>query len=147
MDSSVLHQFERFQLGAEEDSSFHLEAADVQLSSDECNRSLVGKIFGDKVANFSGLKNTLAILWSSVKPFKTRELGVNMYQFVFDSEMDKQKVFHGKAWSFDSQFLVLQPWSANIDFSSAQFYFIPVWVQIWNIPPPMALQRNWISVP
>lgn len=130
MDPSVLQQFERFQLEAEEVYGLHLEDEDVTISSDECNRSLMGKIFGDKIANFSGLQTTMAILWSSIKPFKTRELGVNMYQFVFDSEADQQKVLHGKAWSFDSQFLVLQPWSANIDFSSPQFHVIPIWVQI-----------------
>lgn len=126
-------------MGAEEDLGFHLEQEDVQISTAECNRSLIGKLFGDIVANFTGLKNSLAALWSSVQPFTTIELGMNLFQFVFASEQDKQKVLCGKAWTFDSQFLVLKPWEANTDYKTVNFNTIPIWIQIWNIP------HQWLS--
>lgn len=110
MDATVLNQFKNFRLEAEENGGCDLEVEDVTVSSAECDRSLIGKLYGEKVANFTGLKNTLAIMWSSVRPFKTRELGVNLYQFTFESEQDRLKVLHGKAWSFESQFLVFKPW-------------------------------------
>lgn len=111
----MLDRLQKFNLQGEEDSGFHLEVGDVKTSQEECQRSLLGKIYGNKVANFTGLKNTLSVMWSFVKPFKIRELGVNFYQFTFDSQQDMIKILHGKAWTFDSQFLVLKPWCDDLE--------------------------------
>lgn len=128
MDLNILNYFQNFKLGAEKDVGFQLELEVVQASTEECQRSLIGKLYGEKVANLTGLKNTLVVMWSSANSFKTRELGMNLYQFVFATQEDKQKVLNGKAWTFDSQFLVLKPWCENTDYTKASFNRLPIWI-------------------
>lgn len=97
MDPTVLSRLEKFQLGPKETDGLQLEFENVQVTMDECHRSFIGKLIGDKMANYTYLKNRLTTLWSSIQPFKTRELGVNPYQFIFAIDQDKQMVLHGKA--------------------------------------------------
>lgn len=98
-----------------------MKPKDVQTSKEECQRSLIEKIHAAKVANFTSFRNTLSVMWSSVGSFKIRELGVNLYQFVFANQEDKQRILNGKAWAFDSQFLILKPLTKNIDFLNESF--------------------------
>lgn len=56
MDPIVIQKFQKFKLREAEESGFKLDSKDVQSSKDECIKSLIGKIFGDKVVNFTGLK-------------------------------------------------------------------------------------------
>lgn len=85
-----------------------MDNADVATSIEENRRSLLGKVYGDKRANFTGLKNMLSALWVGSGPVKVREMGINLYQFVFTTQADMLKVLPRKAWSFESQFLILK---------------------------------------
>lgn len=107
MEQSILNRLENVKLMDEEVVGIQVNSADIQTSTEECQRSLIGQIHGDKVANFSGLKNTLSLLWKSIGAFQIRELGVNLYQFVFSSPSAQLKILAGKTWTFNSQFLIL----------------------------------------
>lgn len=128
MELEILERLNRFQLGETEEGGFQLDSADVATSIEESSRSLIGKVFGDKRANFTGLKNMLGALWVGSGPVKVREMGVNLYQFVFTTHADMLKVLHGKAWSFDSQFLILKQWHEDIDFQKECFNRVQLWV-------------------
>lgn len=52
---------------------------DVKFSREECARSLIGKIFGEKITNLTGLRNALRAIWITDKSFKIYELGPNLY--------------------------------------------------------------------
>lgn len=78
-----MERLRRFQLSTEEVVGIEIEEVDVVDSKEECSRSLVGKIYGDKRVNFVGLRNTMLVIWPTKEPFKVRELGVNLFQFVF----------------------------------------------------------------
>lgn len=70
---------------------------------------------------------------------KIRELGTNLYQFVFTSQSDKDRIQKGKASTFDSQFLILKPWSEKLNFQMEVFNRIHIWIQVWNLP------NHWMS--
>lgn len=74
-----------------------------------------------KITNYTGLKNTLSLVWAGIGSVEVRELEINLYQFVFATHADKLKILNGKASTFDSQFLLLQPWDEVIDFCTASF--------------------------
>lgn len=140
MDPDILTRLQSLNLKEEEEMGFHLEHSDITVSREECQRSLIGKVYDEKIVNFTGLKNTLTTLWSSSGAFKIRELGVNMFQFVFfANRQDMMKVLNGKAWTFDAQFIVLKQWREDMDFFSEKFNKIHIWIQVWNLPP------HWIS--
>lgn len=139
MDPDLISKLQGFQLVTEEEHGFVVSHSDFRLSHEICTRSLIGKIYGNKVANFTGLKTILTSIWHPVSSFKIRELGVNVYQFIFDNQADKIQILNGIAWSFDSQFLILKPWVEGTDFLQERFHKIHLWVQIWNLP------THWLS--
>lgn len=139
MDSTVLNRFQKLKLRLEEEDGFYLSSSNIQASTEECIRSLIGKVYGEKITNFTGLKNTLSALWSFIGPLEIRELGVNQYQFVFSSQDDKRRILNGKTWTFDAEFLILKPWTKELDILNETFNRIQVWIQIWNLP------THWIS--
>lgn len=79
MDPNVLHRLQNFKLVDEEQQGFNFDENDIQSSQTEYLRSLIAKIYGEKVANYTCLRNTLATMWSSIGPTKLVELGTNLY--------------------------------------------------------------------
>lgn len=61
-------------------------------------------------------------------------MGINLYQFIFANQEDKMKVLNGNAWTFNSQCLILKPWSEDIDFQKECFNLLQLWAHIWNLP-------------
>lgn len=61
MDEEVENSFSRFKLIGKEEEGFVLETKDVKQCREECERSLLGKIWGLKAANYSGLKSHYVI--------------------------------------------------------------------------------------
>lgn len=78
-------------------------------------------------------------MWYLNGPLKIRELGVNHYQFVFENQHAKMRVLNGRAWTFDSQFIILKPWKEEWDSQTDSFNWVHLWVQVWNLP------NHWIS--
>lgn len=74
-----MKRLRRFQLSIEKVVGIEIEEVDVKNSKEECSRSLVGKVYGDKRVNFVGLRNTIWVIWPTKEPFKVRELGVNLF--------------------------------------------------------------------
>lgn len=72
----------------------------------------------------------LSSIWAGTEPEKIREMGINLYQFVFANQEEKLRVLNGKAWTFDSHFLLLKPWYEGIDFQKENFNRIFLWVQV-----------------
>lgn len=54
MELEILERRQRFKLKEKEKGGFHLDNEDVVTSIEECRRSLIGKLYGDKWANFTG---------------------------------------------------------------------------------------------
>ncbi|KAK6130151.1 LOW QUALITY PROTEIN: hypothetical protein DH2020_036067 [Rehmannia glutinosa] len=140
MDQEVVDKLKSFCLSAEEKVEISLEEKDVLLSKEGCGRSLLGKIFGHKKSNFAGLRNTLLSIWQTKEVFSVREIGHNLFQFVFASQEDKSKVLGGKSWSFDNQYLLLREWYDNILEHVDSFTSIGLWLQVWNLP------YHWITM-
>lgn len=85
MELNVLNRLQNFKLRDEENEEVCLCSSDIHASKEERSRSLIGKIYGEKVGNYAGLRNTLFLLWSAIGPVKIREMGITIYQFVFAS--------------------------------------------------------------
>ncbi|CAA0809080.1 Unknown protein, partial [Striga hermonthica] len=101
--------------------------------------SLIGQSFGEKKINFFGMKHTLSGIWATKQPFSVRNLGDNKFQFVFQSEEDKNRVMEGKTWSFDGKYLLLKQWDPeDLEFHEEE-KVIKIWVQVWNLP------LHWVS--
>lgn len=139
MEENVLSRLQNFKLRDKEEEGFCVSVDDFVTSKEEWSRSLIGKIFGDKVVNYAGLKNTMSLLWSTADLVKIREMGVNLFQFVFANQTDMMRILKRKNWTFDSQFLILKQWQEGVDYQKENFNKIQIWIQVWNLP------NHWLS--
>lgn len=55
-------------------------------------RSLIGKIFGEKKVNFLGIKSTMMKIWQHRGLSKVVALGQNAFQFVFTQSADRDAI-------------------------------------------------------
>lgn len=96
--------------------------------------SLLGKIWGKKEANFTGIRNTFRLLGCPKEDLKVVELGQNFYQFVYSYREKMDRALLKRPWTFDNQLLVLLPWKPGRKMEDEGFGRIPLWVQIYGIP-------------
>lgn len=59
MEEEVVKRFQKFELSEGEEVGVSIENQDYKASQEECDRSLVGKLYGDKRVSYQGLKNTM----------------------------------------------------------------------------------------
>lgn len=134
MAEEMVNRFSKFQLLEKEDEGIQLNKVDIAQSAEECNRSLLGKVWGKKAANFTGLKSTLNQLWCQNGDLKVIELGFNYYQFVFSDSGEKERVLARKPWYFDNQIIVLHKWQPKMRSDDPSFSLSQMWVQVKGLP-------------
>lgn len=140
METDLTDKLAAFSLSKLEDLAVKLDTTDVSIGYKEGSRSLIGKVFGDKRANFLGVKNSLMKLWHHRGLKRVVGLEQNTFQFVFNSPAAMEGILHSRPWFFDNQILVLHPWSAQLRSSDPSFSTSPIWIQVWHISP------HWISI-
>lgn len=59
MEDEAVKRFQKFDLLEEEDLGICIEKADIKTSQEECERSVIGKVHGEKHVSYQGLKNTI----------------------------------------------------------------------------------------
>lgn len=84
----MVNRLSRFKLKSENDEGIRLDQVDVKDAKEECERSLMGKVWGEKEANFSKIRNTFSLLWCNKGNLKVVELGQNFFQFIFSNKED-----------------------------------------------------------
>lgn len=62
MEEEMVNKFSKFWLKEKEERGIVIDGKDIEWSKDECERSLIGKVWGSKTANFTGMRNTLTKL-------------------------------------------------------------------------------------
>lgn len=135
----MIEKLGRFTLSAREEGGVEVSSGDIKPSKVMCERSLVGRIFGGNAVNYTGLKQTMTKLWCVEGSLKVIEMENKMYQFVFSSDEERQRVLDKRPWTFDNQVLVLLPWKDEIGLEEKAFLSTQMWVQAWNIP------AQWLS--
>ncbi|CAA0823390.1 Unknown protein, partial [Striga hermonthica] len=138
MEDELGHKLGKFTLSEIEDSYIDLDNTDVTLSEDECQRSLFGKIVGERKANWVGVKRTMSFLWKLGNSLEVRELGNNYFQFLFPNRIERAKILEGRNWIFENQHLILKEWKEGISANHPCFDELTLWVQAYGIP------INWI---
>nr|XP_027083817.1 uncharacterized protein LOC113706127 [Coffea arabica] len=129
----------KFALSNLEQNGAWLEMDDIDIGITECKNSIIGKIRGEKVANFTGVKNFVTAAWGYPKDLTMTELGPNLFQFFIPDAESRLRILGGRPWLIDSQILVLNRWEAGIEENTEAFKYAPLWVQVWNLP------IHWLS--
>ena len=91
-----------------EQNGIHLEDLGVVSGREECGLSLLGKVYGEKMVNITGIRSFACNIWKYPTNLKIVELGPNLFQFTFQSKQDMAMVMEGKSWIYDGQPLIVQ---------------------------------------
>ena len=124
----------KFALSDKELESTDLGGEELDGGIQECQLSLVGRIKGEKVVNFVGVKNFVNSAWGYPRNLRIIELGPNLFQFYVPSREDRDWIVGGGPWVMDNQILVIKHWFEGIEDDSSAFDLAPLWVQVWNLP-------------
>ncbi|KAL3499093.1 hypothetical protein ACH5RR_041825 [Cinchona calisaya] len=101
--------------------------------------SLIGMIIGDKMMNYTGMKNFANQIWKYPRRLQVSEIRANCFQFVFGDAEEMDHVLMGGPWIIDKQILVLKKWEEGIEENPAAFNKAYQCVQVWNLP------LHWLS--
>ena len=69
------------------------------------------------------------------------EVGLNLFQFKFDSEFELVWVLKEGPWTFDNQVLLMRKWQPRMTAKNVQFDTVSLWVQIWGALFDMACPK------
>ncbi|CAA0835012.1 Unknown protein [Striga hermonthica] len=138
-DDGVLQKLFKMSLSAKEAGEAEITRDDIKSSDEECNRSLFGKVVGDRHAGLLGIKRTMGAIWRMQHSMEVKEISKIFFQFIFLSQEDKKKVSAGHNWMYGNQYLILKEWFHGLHSNHSCFDEITLWVQVLNVP------LNWMS--
>lgn len=79
MDDEMVHKLSKFNLRDKEEEGIVLEMKVISWCKEEGKKSLLGKIWDSKVANYTSLKQTFSQLWRQSGDLKVVELGLSVH--------------------------------------------------------------------
>ena len=98
-----------------------LDGSDLFQGVAECQMSIIGKVVVEKSANISGIRSFTNNMWPFARKLKVLEIGVNMFQFIFNNTQDMERVLRGRPWIYDNLPLVVLPWKEGLEQSDVAF--------------------------
>ena len=101
---------------------------------ESCSLSLIGKFLTCKPFNKRAAKNTLRRAWGLENSLQIIEVGPNLFQFKFQSEIDMVQIIQDGPWSFDNQLLLLRRWQKGMIVENIELEHASLWIQIWGAP-------------
>lgn len=73
-------------------------------------------------------------IWNTSREVRAKDLGENLFLFIFATESDRKRVLRNGPWNFDKALVLLEESNGNIAPSRMLLKFAELWVQIHNVP-------------
>ena len=108
MANDVVDSMEKMKLTSEEEEIIAISDEGRLEALESCQLSLIGKFLMCKPFNKMAAKNKIRRAWGVNDTMQILEVGLNLFQFKFQSEFEMNQIFKGGPWSFDNQLLMLQ---------------------------------------
>ena len=134
MVDDIIDSLENMKLMAEEEEVIEISDEGRLTKIESCNVSLIGKFLTCKAFNKRAAMNTLRRAWGLNTDLQIVEVGLNLFQFKFQSEFDMSCILRGGPWTFDSKLLMLTRWRKGMNASNVTLDHASLWVQIWGAP-------------
>ncbi|XP_018463492.1 uncharacterized protein LOC108834662 [Raphanus sativus] len=117
----------------EEDTPFVMPDLPEYRSTERNNRSLIGRLLNPACQKMAKLILEMPRKWQKQGRVRGIALSRERFQFIFDHEHDLLDVIDKGVHTHNEWPIALERWSENPPPDSLQF--VPLWVQIRNIPP------------
>ncbi|XP_023640355.1 uncharacterized protein LOC111831078 [Capsella rubella] len=119
-------------LEEEEDTPFDMLDLPEFSSSQRNVLSLVGRLLNPECQDMQALVRNMPRKWQKWGKVTGVALTKEKFQFIFNSEHDLQDVLDKGAHTFNEWSIAVDRWYEHPPDNYLQF--IPLWVQIWNLP-------------
>ncbi|XP_042969019.1 uncharacterized protein LOC122301691 [Carya illinoinensis] len=126
--------WETFQLNDEEGEAIELEEEGSSEVQRKGERSLIGKIWSERVIGKNIVENTMGRVWRLSKPAIFTEVGRNVFVITFATHADKNRVESGRPWLFDGNIFVMNVFDGYTPLGHMSFDKAAMWVQFHNLP-------------
>lgn len=143
MVEDIQDKWSRLSLIEEENFLLELNEDGVAETQKKGDRSLVGKVYIDRLIGREVLASTLAKIWRISKLATMLECGSNSFTVTFMTHVDKQKVMDGGPWFFDNSLFVLKLFNGFSQPGKTKFDSEELWIQLHNLP---LVYRNKLSL-
>jgi hypothetical protein len=124
--------------------SFLYDESTVNEGINSCQCSIIGKIITDKSIHVKSIQNGLESIWGSPPGLKIQALEGKLLQFFVNDIADHDRIIAGNPWLFRNDWLVVKPWDREVDYHNMDFDHVPIWIQLWGLPPT-AKQNRWVK--
>ena len=116
-------------------SLFEHEGEVFTFENQVCRKeyTLMAKFFTKHAININAVARTLKPLWRTKQDFEIQDMGNHILLFVFENELDDNRVLLGKPWSFDKYLVVLRRYKDDSSLRRLRFDTTKFWVQVHGL--------------
>ena len=138
---SVLSDWNRFSLTEKEVPHITLNSGTKKQE-----HALAAKFLTKRMLNAEAIGRTFKPLWKSKRSFQVRDVGNHIMIFVFESEIDVEKVLMNEPWTFDKHLVLFKRYVSGLPIRQIQFTSIPFWLQLHGLPIDHLTEENAILI-
>ena len=74
------------------------------------------------------------VTWKPLEHFNLHLGAKGFFTVIFLNQEDRNKIFEGGLYFFNSVGLFLRPWKEKFNPNSEDLYFLPIWIRIYSLP-------------
>ena len=108
--------------------------------------AVAAKFFTKRKINLEAVARMLRSFWKAEQGFEIRDLGENKALFVFNDEIDMDRVLMLSPWTFDKYLVALHKLETDEQVKTVNFNKASFWVQIHNLPPRRMTKDVGVSI-
>ncbi|CAL2227508.1 unnamed protein product [Prunus armeniaca] len=131
----VINSLEKTLILTEDESdAIQVGQNDIEDVGERLKTSLVGKVLTTNTFNREAFKQTMLMIWSTVREVVVKDIGETLFLFIFATEKDRQKVLRSGPWNFDKALVLLETPDGSIAPSKMLLKYADFWIQVHNVP-------------
>ncbi|GMY19877.1 hypothetical protein FCV25MIE_15116 [Fagus crenata] len=121
-------------LTKEEENGIMISADQRETAAEDCLLSLFGRLLSKKSRNRRAVCDVLRRAWRMGPDMRIIDVGLDIFQFKFPTEAQRDWVYDNGPWTFENDILLLHRWQEGLNFANICFTHLQMWVQLWGIP-------------
>jgi hypothetical protein len=134
MAEEIEELWSKLVLSEEESGEMILARKAKAESLGQAQFSLLVKLFTLKTFNIEAFKTSLRSQWKMDKMPLVRQVGANLFMFVFHSVEALERVLFMRPWSYDKHLVLIKRFEGDAQPQSVQFTHESFWIRVHNLP-------------